>query len=131
MIPKSKVEELEGFSSEISLCYGVGLPDIYQSKNVSIQNDVWIGAGALLMDGVTIGNGAIVAARSVVTKDVPPYAIVGGTPAKLIRYRFDEDEIEFLEELQWWNKDLSWIEKHVGLFHDVQKFMKAIRDGST
>lgn len=100
-------------------------------KNVSIQNDVWIGAGALLMDGVTIGNGAIVAARSVVTKDVPPYAIVGGTPAKLIRYRFDEDEIEFLEELQWWNKDLSWIEKHVGLFHDVQKFMKAIRDGST
>jgi acetyltransferase-like isoleucine patch superfamily enzyme len=97
-------------------------------KNVSIQNDVWIGAGALLMDGVTVGNGAIVAARSVVTKDVPPYAIVGGTPAKLIRYRFDEEEIELLEKSQWWNKDLSWIEKNVGLFHDVKKFKTAVRD---
>jgi len=100
-------------------------------KNVSIQNDVWIGAGALLMDGVTIGNGAIVAARSVVTKDVPPYAIVGGTPAKLIRYRFDKEEVELLNKTQWWDKDLSWIKKHVGLFHDVKKFTKAIRDGGT
>jgi acetyltransferase-like isoleucine patch superfamily enzyme len=99
-------------------------------QNVEIGHDVWIGAESLLMDGTTIGNGAIVAARSVVTKDVPPYAIVGGTPAKLIRYRFDKEEIELLEESQWWNRDLSWMKKHVGLFHDVKKFAQAIRDNS-
>ena len=97
-------------------------------KNVSIQNDVWIGSGALLMDGVTVGNGAIVGARSVVTKDVPPYAIVGGIPAKIIRYRFDEEEIDFLEKSQWWDKDLLWIKKHVGDFHDVKNFTKALRN---
>ena len=99
-------------------------------QNVNIGNDVWIGAESLLMDGITIGNGAIVAARSVVTKDVPPYAIVGGSPAKLIRYRFDEEEIKLLEGSQWWNRDLSWIEKHIGLFHDVKKFTQAIKDES-
>lgn len=100
-------------------------------KNVEIGNDVWIGAESLLMDGVAIGNGAIVAARSVVTKHVPPYAIVGGIPAKLIRYRFDEEEIELLEESRWWNRDLSWIKKHISLFHDVKKFTQAIREENT
>ena len=98
---------------------------------VEIGNDVWIGAESLLMDGVAIGNGAIVAARSVVTKHVPPYAIVGGIPAKLIRYRFDEEEIELLEESRWWNRDLSWIKKHISLFHDVKKFTQAIREENT
>ena len=97
-------------------------------KNVSIGNDVWIGAEALLMDGITIGNGAIVAARAVVTKDVPPYAIVGGTPTKLIRYRFDEEMIALLEKSQWWDRDLLWIKEHIHLFHDVQEFAKAARD---
>ena len=99
-------------------------------QNVNIGNDVWIGAESLLMDGITIGNGAIVAARSVVTKDVPPYAIVGGSPAKLIRYRFDEETIELLQESQWWDRDLAWIKDNIHLFHDVQQFAKAIRDES-
>lgn len=98
--------------------------------DVVIENDVWIGADSLLMDGVTIGNGAIVAARSVVTKDIPPYAVVGGAPAKLIRYRFDEDEINLLQESQWWNEDTSWIKKNISLFHDVKEFTKAIRGES-
>lgn len=95
-------------------------------EDVCIMNDVWIGAGAVLMDGVTIGNGAIVAARSVVTKDVPPYAIVGGVPAKIIRYRFNDEEIELLEKSQWWDKDLSWIEENAHSFHDVKKFKEII-----
>lgn len=67
-----------------------------------IGNDVWIGAGVLLLPGVTIHDGAIVAGGSVVTKDVPPYAIVGGNPARIIKYRFDEKTISRLLEIQWW-----------------------------
>ena len=67
-----------------------------------IGNDVWIGYGATILNGVTRGDGAIVAAGSVVVKDVPPYAIVGGNPAKIIKYRFTDNEISLLEELKWW-----------------------------
>lgn len=76
-------------------------------RSVKIGNDVWIGQGAFIKGGVTIGDGAIVAAHSVVTKDVPPYAIVGGVPAKIIRYRFDGETIRELRDLQWWKYDLS------------------------
>ena len=68
-----------------------------------IGNDVWIGYEAVIMAGVHIGNGAIIAARAVVTKDVPPYTIVGGVPARPIRKRFDEEVIRKLETLQWWD----------------------------
>ena len=74
---------------------------------ISIGNDVWIGEGAFIRRGVTIGDGAVIAARSVVTKDVPPYAILGGIPAKLIRFRFDAEVIDKLLQLQWWSYGLS------------------------
>lgn len=70
---------------------------------IIIENDCWIGHNATIMNGVTIHNGAIVAARSVVTKDVPPYAIVGGNPAKIIKYRFDEKQIDALLKIAWWD----------------------------
>lgn len=76
-----------------------------------IGNDVWIGAKACIISGVQIGNGAIIAAGSVVTKDVPAYAIVGGIPAKVIRYRFDENQIAELEDLKWWDLSLEKISK--------------------
>lgn len=71
--------------------------------DIIIGNDVWIGFEAVIMAGVHIGNGAIVGARAVVTKDVPPYTIVGGTPARTIRRRFDDDTISRLEALRWWD----------------------------
>lgn len=71
-----------------------------------IGHDVWIGMRAIVMDGITIGNGAIVAAGAVVTKDVPPYAIVGGVPAKILRYRFPPEVIATLEASRWWEYDL-------------------------
>jgi acetyltransferase-like isoleucine patch superfamily enzyme len=71
--------------------------------DVSIGHDVWLASGAFILSGVRIGHGAVVAARAVVTKDVPPYAIVGGNPATVIRYRFDESTIAALLEVAWWD----------------------------
>lgn len=73
------------------------------SMNVNIGNDCWIGTRSIIMGDVTIGDGAIIGANAVVTKDVPPYAIVVGTPAKIIRYRFSEDIIEDLLNIKWWD----------------------------
>jgi len=82
-------------------------------KPIEIGNDVWIGARATILDGVSIGDGAIVAANALVSKDVPPYAIVGGVPAKVIRYRFPPEKIESLLKLQWWTWPLSEIRKRM------------------
>ena len=86
--------------------------------DIVIGNDVWIGYEAVILSGVTIGDGAIVAARSVVTKDVPPYTIVGGVPARTIRRRFDQETIDALLELRWWD----WPpEKLSGSLRAIQK----------
>lgn len=74
---------------------------------LEIGNDVWVGDGVLLAHGVKLGTGSVVAARSIVTRDVPPYAIVGGSPARLIRWRFSETIIEKLLASQWWNWSVS------------------------
>lgn len=76
---------------------------IARKGTIIIQNDVWVGHGAMIMAGVTLHNGCIVAAGAVVTKDVPPYAIVGGNPAQILRYRFDADVIEALQKIAWWD----------------------------
>jgi acetyltransferase-like isoleucine patch superfamily enzyme len=81
--------------------------------DVVIGSDVWIGNGVLILSGVTIGDGAAIAARAVVTRDVPPYAIVGGNPAKLIKMRFSAEIVESLLRLQWWNWSKSKISKNV------------------
>jgi acetyltransferase-like isoleucine patch superfamily enzyme len=82
-----------------------------QKQPITIGNDAWIGGDVLLSGGITIGDGAVVAARSVVTKNVPPYAIVGGNPAKLIRYRFDEDLCDLLMLSRWWDYELVDLHK--------------------
>lgn len=83
--------------------------------DIVIGNDVWIGYEAVIMAGVHIGNGAIIAARAVVTKDVPPYTIVGGVPARPIRKRFGEAVIQKLEALQWWNWPVEKIRRYLPL----------------
>lgn len=79
------------------------LQRIKRKGQILIGNDVWIGDGVTILGGVRIGDGAVVAAEAVVTKDVPPYAIVGGNPARVIKYRFPRDVIEKLERIAWWN----------------------------
>ena len=84
--------------------HGIWADKAWDNKgDIVIGNDVWIGYEAVIMAGVTIGDGAIIGTRAVVTKDVPPYTIVGGVPAKPIRKRFSEDVIERLLTLKWWN----------------------------
>ena len=95
--------------------FNKALPVTYEKveeyKPVLIGNDVWVGARATIMDGVTIGHGAVVAAGAVVTKDVPAYAIVGGVPAKVLKYRFPEDVVDELLAEKWWEWDLEKIVK--------------------
>jgi len=94
--------------------------------DVVIGNDVWIGTEALLMSGVRVGNGAVIGARAVVTKDVPPYAIVAGVPAKIVRMRFDDKLIARLEALAWWNWDDQKIARFIPklLSGDVESFLE-------
>jgi len=80
-----------------------------------VGNDVWIGYDALIMPGVTIGDGAIIAARSVVTADLPPYAIVGGNPAQLLRERFDAESVRRLLAIAWWDRPVEWVAAHLSL----------------
>lgn len=77
--------------------------------DVIIGHDVWIGTGAVILSGVRIGNGAVIGASAVVTRDVPPYSIVAGNPAKVVRMRFKEEEISILQSLEWW----SWDDKKI------------------
>jgi len=87
-----------------------------------IGNDVWIGQGTKLLNGIKIGNGAIIAAGSIVVKDVPSYSIVGGTPAKIIKMRFSQTQIDYLESFKWWDKSNSWLKAHCDFFDDIELF---------
>lgn len=93
---------------------------------ITIGSDVWIGSQAFVMGGVKIGHGAVVGSRSVVTKDVPPYAIVAGVPAKIIKYRFSEDVIERLLEIKWWDFDDEEIQKNIDFFRESKIDMKTL-----
>ena len=88
-----------------------------------IQNDVWIGYNSLIMPGIKIGNGSIIASNSVVVKDVEPYSIVGGNPAKLIRKRFDNEIIDLLESIKWWDWPIEKVTTNLEILtsNDVSK----------
>lgn len=99
--------------------------------DVTIGNDVWFGSGCMIMSGVTVGDGAVLAARAVVTKDVPPYGIVGGNPARLIRHRFDEATVARLLASRWWDLPRGRVAALIPLLQsaDVEGFLAAVEAG--
>lgn len=118
IITSSANHQMDGFSTYPFDIFGEPWRSSYQSKwpnkgDTKIGNDVWIGHEGLIMPAVTIGDGAIIASRSVVTKDVPPYTIVAGNPAKIVRKRFDEEVIKSLLEIKWWDWSIEKINKNI------------------
>lgn len=95
--------------------------------SVTIGNDVWIGQGVSVKSGITIGDGAVIGTGAVVTKNVEPYAIVGGVPSRLIRYRFSKEQIEALLEIKWWNRSIEWLEENGRYFIDADKFIEKFK----
>jgi acetyltransferase-like isoleucine patch superfamily enzyme len=87
-----------------------------EHKQTTIGNDVWIGANVAIKDGVNIGDGAIIGAGAVVTQNVPEYSIVGGVPAKVIKYRYETQILNKIKSLKWWNMDIDWIKKNIEYF---------------
>ena len=96
-------------------------------QKIRIGNDVWIGANAILLPGITIGDGAVIAAGAVVSKNVPPYAIVGGVPAKIIKYRFKPEVIQGLLGSQWWSWTDEKIKQHIPYMEDPELFLDKIK----
>jgi Acetyltransferase (isoleucine patch superfamily) len=115
----SKYKTISGSHShfEENLCDETG-------RCATIGNDVWIGTGVLIKGGVSIGDGAIVGMGAIVTKDVPPYSIVGGCPAKLLKLRFSKLQINELLEISWWNWPLDLIRQRMDDFSDVPAFIQ-------
>ena len=96
---------------------------IRNNRSVTIGNDVWIGANVIILPGLTIGDGAVLAAGAVVTKNVDPYAIVAGIPAKPVRYRFTQSEIQAMLKIKWWNWDIEKILENLELFYQPEMFL--------
>lgn len=118
IITSSANHQMDGFSTYPFAVFGEPWSSSYEPKwpnkgDTIIGNDVWIGHEALIMPAVSIGDGAIIASRSVVTKDVPPYSIVAGNPARVIRHRFDEKAIAMLLEIKWWDWPVEKINQNI------------------
>ena len=100
--------------------------DAISKGGVKIGNDVWVGANSLIMSGIKISDGAVIAAGSIVTKNIGPYQLVGGNPAKIIKSRFKKIQIDALLRIKWWNWSEEKIKKHLDEFYlDVEKFIKS------
>jgi acetyltransferase-like isoleucine patch superfamily enzyme len=105
------------------------LLDLYSFKSngqVVIGNDVWIGANAVILPGVTLGNGSVIAAGAIVTRSVPDYAVVAGVPAKVIRYRFSHEQIEILNRVKWWDWDDEFIRDNIHLIKEPNRFFSEL-----
>jgi acetyltransferase-like isoleucine patch superfamily enzyme len=97
------------------------------SERVIVGHDVWIGEKVVIIDGVKIGNGAVIASGAIVVKDVEPYSVVGGVPAKHIKYRFDPETIAVLQKSEWWNFSEDWFEKNAELMLNPIQFIEYLK----
>ena len=130
--PREKQEKREEYCKKYGKYFNnVDYENSFLRNNppVIIGNDVWIGANVIILPGVTIGDGSILAAGAVVTKDVEPYAVVGGVPAKVIKFRFDEESIKKFLQIQWWNWSVEEIEDNIELFYQPEEFLKNFKVG--
>ena len=117
-ITSSANHQMDGFSTYPFVVFGMPWSQAYQANfpnkgDTIIGNDCWFGHESIVMPGLEIGDGSIIATRSVVTKNIPPYSIVGGNPAKIIKQRFDDRTIEILLKIKWWNWPIEIINKNV------------------
>jgi virginiamycin A acetyltransferase len=111
--------------------HGKGATTSYSKGDIIIKSDVWIGTNVTLIDGITIGNGAVIAAGSVVVKDVPPYAIVGGNPAKILKYRFSPEIINEIEKTGFWDLPIEDINRFNIHTDDIKSLIKEIKHFKT
>ena len=95
---------------------------------VEIGNDVWIGDNVTILGNVKIGDGAVIGANSLITKDIEPYSINVGSPTKIIGFRFNQETIEFLLKFKWWDKGYDWIKKNADFFENIEKFKAKIEE---
>lgn len=96
------------------------------TKSVVIGSDVWVGDDVRILNGISVGDGAVLATGAIVTKDVPPYAIVGGVPAKILKYRFSDDKITCLKQNPWFEKDIDWIKNNSNLMSDIDTYINSL-----
>lgn len=111
------------YSGKSSLGINLSHKEFCGNSKVVIKNDVWIGENCFINSGVSIGNGAIIGAHSVVTKDIPDYAIAVGSPARVIKYRFNNDIIEKLNEIKWWDFTENEFKEYIENFDNPKKFI--------
>ncbi|MBA2584542.1 MAG: CatB-related O-acetyltransferase [Bacteroidetes bacterium] len=102
------------------------ISDTVSKGDIKIGHDVWIGTQSVILSGSIIGNGAVIAANSVITGDIPPYSIVGGTPARVLKYRFSDDIIQALQKIEWWNWDHEKIKRNRDFFESPMNMKKII-----
>lgn len=112
----SSNHDISDINLQFALQKRIGLEINPISKSVIIGHNVWIGDSVIVLPGIKVGNGAILAAGSIVTKDVPPYGVVGGCPAKVIKYRFDKEKIAEIEKSEWWNWSLEKMKENIDFF---------------
>jgi acetyltransferase-like isoleucine patch superfamily enzyme len=127
--PTTLISTYPGFySTKASGATAISRKDLTEEyKLTRIGHDVWVGNNAIILDGVSLGNGAVVGAGAIVTRDVPAFAIVVGSPAKVVRYRFNAETIEVLEAFEWWSKDIEFLRANCDSFSSEEAFFRMLK----